>query len=215
MLWHGRSRVGVCQLLYRNVQRFRGGLVFKAHRRLYHSTLGLRVIKKKKFAYRTSGNVPTAVQHRVLTTLKMRRFPMVMLKPLLVSGFGFQVSGFRFQVSGFGSDAPRGFRQGFLVSGFWFLVSGFWFLVSGFRFQVSGWGRMHPARHEPRDRSVLPIRHPSSPLALAVRPVKRVRVCQLKKCRQLKKMAHLVPGAGFTLQGYLAHKKTPAPGTLQ
>jgi len=30
------------------VQRFRGGLVFKAQRRLYHSTLGLRVIKKKK-----------------------------------------------------------------------------------------------------------------------------------------------------------------------
>jgi len=30
------------------VQRFRGGLVFKAHRLLYYSTLGLRVIKKKK-----------------------------------------------------------------------------------------------------------------------------------------------------------------------
>ena len=30
---------------HRNV---RGGLVFKAQRRLYHSTLGLRVIKKKK-----------------------------------------------------------------------------------------------------------------------------------------------------------------------
>ena len=29
-------------------QRFRGGLVFKAHRLLYRSTLGLRVIKKKK-----------------------------------------------------------------------------------------------------------------------------------------------------------------------
>ena len=28
--------------------RFRGGLVFKAHRLLYHSTLSLRVIKKKK-----------------------------------------------------------------------------------------------------------------------------------------------------------------------
>ena len=27
---------------------FRGGLVFKAHRLLYHSTLGLRVIKKKE-----------------------------------------------------------------------------------------------------------------------------------------------------------------------
>ena len=30
------------------MQRFRGGLVFKAHRLVYHSTLGLRVIKKKK-----------------------------------------------------------------------------------------------------------------------------------------------------------------------
>ena len=30
------------------VKRFRGGLVFKAHRLLHHSTLGLRVIKKKK-----------------------------------------------------------------------------------------------------------------------------------------------------------------------
>jgi len=30
------------------VQRFRGGLIFKAHRLLNHSTLGLRVIKKKK-----------------------------------------------------------------------------------------------------------------------------------------------------------------------
>ena len=28
---------------------FRGGLVFKTHRLLYHSTLGLRVIKKKKY----------------------------------------------------------------------------------------------------------------------------------------------------------------------
>jgi len=32
----------------RNVKRFRGGLVFEAHRLLYHSTLGSRVIKKKK-----------------------------------------------------------------------------------------------------------------------------------------------------------------------
>jgi len=31
-----------------NVQRFRGGLVFMAHRLLYHSTLGLCVTKKKK-----------------------------------------------------------------------------------------------------------------------------------------------------------------------
>ena len=36
------------QLLYRNVQRFRGGLVSEAHRRLYRSTLGLRVMETKK-----------------------------------------------------------------------------------------------------------------------------------------------------------------------
>ena len=36
------------QLLRRNVQRFRGELVVKAHRLVYHSALGLTVIKKKK-----------------------------------------------------------------------------------------------------------------------------------------------------------------------
>ena len=35
-------------LVGRNVKRFRGGLGFKAHRLFYHSTLGSRVIKKKK-----------------------------------------------------------------------------------------------------------------------------------------------------------------------
>ena len=43
------------QVLDRNVQRFRGELVFKAHRRLDHSTLGLRVIKKKKKSWKTNG----------------------------------------------------------------------------------------------------------------------------------------------------------------
>ena len=36
------------QLLRRNVKLFRGWLVFRAHRLLYHSTLGLRVMKKGK-----------------------------------------------------------------------------------------------------------------------------------------------------------------------
>ena len=36
------------QLFRQNVKRFRGGFVFKAHRLVYHSTLGWRVIKKKK-----------------------------------------------------------------------------------------------------------------------------------------------------------------------
>ena len=36
------------QLPHRNVPWFRGGLVFKAHRLVYHSTLGSSVIKKKR-----------------------------------------------------------------------------------------------------------------------------------------------------------------------
>ena len=35
------------QLLSRNAERFRGGLVYKAHRLFFHSALGSRVIKKK------------------------------------------------------------------------------------------------------------------------------------------------------------------------
>ena len=35
-------------MLRRNVKRFGGGLVFKAQRLVYHSTLGLRVIKKRE-----------------------------------------------------------------------------------------------------------------------------------------------------------------------
>ena len=44
------SRAGedTSPLLSRNVERFQGGLVFKAHRLLYNSTLGPRVINKKK-----------------------------------------------------------------------------------------------------------------------------------------------------------------------
>ena len=44
-LWQplGRLRTRRDELL----QRFRGGLIFKAHRHVYHSTLGSRVVKKK------------------------------------------------------------------------------------------------------------------------------------------------------------------------
>ena len=41
-----------------NVKRFRGGLVTKAHRWLYHATLGSRVIKKKKRHLGTRGKRP-------------------------------------------------------------------------------------------------------------------------------------------------------------
>ena len=48
--------------LSRNVKRFRGGLVFKAHRLLYHSTLGSRVIKTKKMMKRRMGNEQQRLQ---------------------------------------------------------------------------------------------------------------------------------------------------------
>ena len=46
--------------LYRNVKRFQGGLVFKAHRLLYHSTLGFRVIKKKKKDHQSRAGGPVS-----------------------------------------------------------------------------------------------------------------------------------------------------------
>ena len=42
------SRRLVGTLTCRNVQRFRGGLAFEAHGLFYHSTLGLRVIKRDR-----------------------------------------------------------------------------------------------------------------------------------------------------------------------
>ena len=42
------SGVWFWKLRYRIVLWYRGGLVFKVHRRLHHSTLGVRVIKKQK-----------------------------------------------------------------------------------------------------------------------------------------------------------------------
>jgi hypothetical protein len=45
---HRRTiHVDKVRLLLRIVKQFRGGILLKAHRRWYHSTLGSRVIKKK------------------------------------------------------------------------------------------------------------------------------------------------------------------------
>ena len=44
------------QVLRRNVRRVRGGLAFKAHRLLYHSTLGSRVIKRRREDFRIAGS---------------------------------------------------------------------------------------------------------------------------------------------------------------
>ena len=63
------------QLLHRNVKRFRGGLVSKAHRLLYRSTLGLRVIKKKE-KYRIPWK-PNHFQSTLTFTSKMIETPRV------------------------------------------------------------------------------------------------------------------------------------------
>jgi hypothetical protein len=112
------------ELLNRNVQWFRGGLVFKAHELLYHSTVGPRVMKKKN----------TAGQRR---TLRAGFGSRVSDFGFRVLGFGFRVSGFGFRVSGFGSRIS-GF--GFSISGLGYRVSGFGLLVSGFESRVSGFG---------------------------------------------------------------------------
>jgi len=51
------------------VKRFRGGLVFKAHRLLYHSTLGLRVIQKKGEDVGTAGPAVANVEAQFLEPL--------------------------------------------------------------------------------------------------------------------------------------------------
>ena len=43
-----RALPGTASLIRRNVKRCRGGLVFKAHRLLYRSTIGSREIKKQQ-----------------------------------------------------------------------------------------------------------------------------------------------------------------------
>ena len=78
---HSNSTVGGVHQLRRNVKRFRGGLVFKAHRLLYHSTLGLRIIKKRRRGCTSraggeDGEV-SALQHRNLPSLSDSRFRLL------------------------------------------------------------------------------------------------------------------------------------------
>jgi len=77
-------------LLHRNVQRFRGGLVFKAHRLLYLSTLGSRVIKKTR---EVQPSVPLSSEFGTYTTVKTRFWPWLsgkspVVPSLLGSGWG-------------------------------------------------------------------------------------------------------------------------------
>ena len=51
-----RLLTGGWRSLYRDVQRFRGGLVFESRRLVYHSNLGLRVIQQKKRVLSAGGS---------------------------------------------------------------------------------------------------------------------------------------------------------------
>ena len=65
------------------MQRFRGGLVFKAHRLLYHSTLGLRVIKKGEGQYHIGiGDVMVLVHQRLLHVNVQRRENLIKIGKL-------------------------------------------------------------------------------------------------------------------------------------
>ena len=52
------------QVLWRNVKRSGGGLVFKAHRLVHHSTLGLRIIKQKKKIEKLEDAYASEASHR-------------------------------------------------------------------------------------------------------------------------------------------------------
>ena len=63
-------------MISRNVKRFRREIVFKANRLLYHSTLGSRVIKKKK-KYRRVREVQDDETARPVEALAMRHLGRV------------------------------------------------------------------------------------------------------------------------------------------
>ena len=112
------------------MQRFQGGLVFKAHRLVYHSTLDLRVIKKKKTVmtrWRVSKRgtsvaspAPDAGPGGLMTVLY--------LNDCLISGLDSLISGLDCLVSGLDC----------LISGLASLISGLDCLISGLDCLISG-----------------------------------------------------------------------------
>ena len=64
------------------LKRFRGRLVFKAHRLLYHSTLGLRVIKKKSRHLEEAVEVFERDAFQLLTPLPPSREPAALRRAL-------------------------------------------------------------------------------------------------------------------------------------
>ena len=65
------------QLLRRNVERFRAGLVVKAHILVYHSTLRWRLVKEKKRTFKS-----LYIRGTVRTTPFARRRPVKQVESL-------------------------------------------------------------------------------------------------------------------------------------
>ena len=85
------ARVWLGRLIHRNVQRFRGGLVFKAHRLLHHSTLGLRVIKKRMMDLVGEPSDRARTQPQRVLVLGVRRAQRHPQVDFLGEGLGFRV----------------------------------------------------------------------------------------------------------------------------
>ena len=81
-----------CSLQQEPFYRFRGGLVFKAHRLVYNSTLGLRVKNKKKKVIRaTVDRIRQASYHGVtksvmISTRERRSQPAPVARDLIAAG---------------------------------------------------------------------------------------------------------------------------------
>jgi hypothetical protein len=58
--------------LLRNMKRFRGRLIFKAHTLVYHSTPGLRAIKKEEMSQQPANTSRFGVRKRLETPVVCR-----------------------------------------------------------------------------------------------------------------------------------------------
>ena len=102
-LWASTLRIRINRVVIeeelpgKNVERFRGGLVFKAHGLVYHSTLGLRVTKQHGQGRHLGADVAFACLHCCVNLLQGLGFM------LQGSGFKIQNSGFRAQGLRFGA----------------------------------------------------------------------------------------------------------------
>ena len=108
--------------------------MFKAHRHAYHSTLGWRVIKRKKHE-----GLERAFQPQ-RSVCGYQSLPVLYAVCFRIQRLEFRVEGLRSRVYGLGFGVQgSGFRVwglGFGVYGLWFMVYGLWFMVYGSGFMV-------------------------------------------------------------------------------